>query len=219
MRLRILSAVIVILIAALAYVAWNKNTQKAAPDAGMGGSAGATAPTGSGEETTPPAAGGMPPGMATTSPAQDPGVAWEKPKRWVEELASGMRLATYVVPSQSGGETGSCAVYYFGPGQGGGTDANIERWIGEFENPGSPSRREQKVRGMNVTQIEVSGTYRAHAGMSGGGSEAPSPGWTLLGAIVEGPNGALFFKLTGPTGTVEPAKKEFEALLASMKKK
>lgn len=220
MRLRILSAVIVVLIAALAYVAWNKNTQNAAPSAGTPGSTEAPAPaTGAGEATMPPAAGGTPQEMVATPPAQDPGVAWAKPGRWVQELASGMRLATYVIPAASGSETASCAVYYFGPGQGGGTDANIDRWIGEFDNPGSPVRRETKVRGMNVTQVQVSGTYRAHAGMSGGGSETPSPGWTLLGAIVEGPNGALFFKLTGPDGTVAPAKKEFEGLLGSLKKK
>jgi len=212
MRLRVLSAVIVILIAALAYVAWNKNTSQSP----AGGPADANAPA-TGETAMPP--GGMPPGMAPAPAAQDVGVTWEKPKRWVEELASGMRLATYAIPATAGAEAATCAVYYFGPGQGGGTDANIERWIGEFENPGSPARREQKVRGMNITQVEVSGTYRAHAGMSGGGSESPSPGWTLLGAIVEGPNGALFFKLTGPSATVGPAKKEFAGLLGSMKKK
>ena len=41
----------------------------------------------------------------------------------------------------------------------------------------------------------------------------------MLWAIVEGPKGALFFKLTGPSGTVGPAKKEFEGLLSSLKKK
>jgi len=217
MRLRFLSAVIVVLIAVLAYMAWNRSTSSAPPAPNTTGEGEATAPTaGSGEPI--PSAGGMPTEVATP-PAQDPGVTWEKPKRWVEELASGMRLATYVIPAASGSETASCAVYYFGPGQGGGTDANIERWVGEFQDPGSPVRREQKVRGMNVTQIQVSGTYSAHAGMSGAGSGAPSPGWTLLGAIVEGPNGALFFKLTGPDRTVAPAKREFEGLIGSLKKK
>ena len=154
MRLRILSAVIVVLIAALAYVAWNKNTQSAPPNTGMPGSTDAAAPaTGTGEATMPPAAGSTAQEMVATPTAQDPGVAWEKPGRWVEELASGMRLATYVIPAAAGSTTASCAVYYFGPGQGGGTDANIERWIGEFDNPGSPVRCETKVRGMNVTQV------------------------------------------------------------------
>jgi hypothetical protein len=152
-------------------------------------------------------------------PAEDPGVTWQAPKRWAEQAASGMRLATYAVPAPASGDPASCAVYYFGPGQGGGIDDNIERWIGEFENPSAPARRALKVSGMKVSRVELSGTYLAHAGMSGGGSESPSPGWTLLGAIVEGPNGALFFKLTGPTATVSPAAKEFDALLASLRKK
>jgi len=215
MRLRILAAVFVILIAALGYVAWNRN----ASPPGAGGSADNTPATAAGEPAAPPAAGGMPPGTEISPPTEDPGVAWVKPGRWIAELASGMRLATYVIPAAPGVETATCKVYYFGPGQGGGTDANIERWVGEFENPGRPVRRERKIGGMSVTQIEVSGTYTAHAGMGGGGSETPTPGWTLLGAIVEGPNGALFFKLTGPSGTVAPAKKEFDALLASLRKK
>jgi hypothetical protein len=219
MRLRTLSLVIVVLIAALAYVAWNRS---ASPPV-AGGSADASAPaTGTAEPGAPPAApssGGMPPGMEIAAPAEDPGVAWVKPKRWIEELASGMRLATYVIPAAPGVQTATCAVYYFGPGQGGGTDANIERWVSEFENPGTPARRVQKVRGMEVTQVEVSGTYHAHAGMGGGGPETPLPGWTLLGAIVEGPNGALFFKLTGPSATVASGKKEFEGLLGSLNKK
>jgi hypothetical protein len=129
-----------------------------------------------------------------------------------------MRLATYTIPGAAGGENARCAVYYFGPGQGGGTEANIERWIGEFENPGKPDRKSSEVRGLKVSQVEVAGTYRAHAGMGEGAQEA-APGWSLLGAIVEGPSGALFFKLTGPTATVAPAKREFEGLLASLEAK
>jgi len=163
---------------------------------------------------TQDATGGVaPPG------AQDPGVEWKTPGRWVEEMASGMRLATYVVPAPgAGGEPARCAVYYFGPGQGGGIDANIERWIGEFENPGTPKRRNYDVHGIKVAQVELSGTYMAHAGMGEGATGAAS-GWTLLGAIAEGPEGAVFFKLTGPAATVGPATKEFDGMLASLRKK
>ena len=208
MRLRLIAFVILLLVGVLAFVAWNRSTAPQAPSAeAPGGSAGM--PGGGGD-----AMGGMP-----AVPAQDPGVAWQTPKRWVEELASGMRLATYVVPSSSaGGEGAKCAVYYFGPGQGGGTEANIERWIGEFENPGKPARRTFEVRGIKVARVEVAGTYMAHAGMAEGKPEKAA-GWTLLGAIVEGPSGAVFFKLTGPTATVAPAAKEFDGLLGSLRKK
>jgi hypothetical protein len=38
----------------------------------------------------------------------------------------------------------------------------------------------------------------------------------MLGAIVQGPQGPVFFKLTGPVGTVRGAAKDFDALLASL---
>jgi hypothetical protein len=153
------------------------------------------------------------------SPGQDPGIEWTKPKRWVAELAQGMRLASYAIPvSGAQGEAAECAVYYFGPGQGGGVDANLERWIGEFQSPGTPARRTREIGGLRVSQVGVTGTYTAHAGAPGGDPGVKS-GWRLLGAIVEGPKGAVFFKLTGPGPTVAAAEKEFDGLLASLRKK
>jgi hypothetical protein len=50
-----------------------------------------------------------------------------------------------------------------------------------------------------------------------GGPVTPRPGWRLLGAIVEGgPEGAVFFKLTGPARTVAAAQKDFRKLLQSV---
>ena len=205
MRLRILASVIVLFIAVLAVMAWTRNTQDAS-SVGNGGEAG-----------TPPGEAGMPSDPA--APTQDPGVAWQAPSRWVEEPATGMRLATYMIPAPAtGGEAARCAVYYFGPGQGGDTEANIERWIGEFANAAAPARRDSEVRGLKVSRVEVTGTYVAHADPAQG-SSGPSPDWTLIGAIVEGPNGSLFFKLTGPSGSAAPAAKEFDGLLASLRKK
>jgi hypothetical protein len=212
MRLRILSALIVLSFVVLAVLAWTRSTTHDASSAGAGGEM--AAPQGEGAGGT-----GMPSiGEPTGAPA-DPGVAWQVPPRWVEEPATGMRIATYVIPAPaSGGEAARCAVYYFGPGQGGGTDANIERWIGEFENPTRPVRRASEVRGLKLSRVEVSGTYVAHADPAQG-APGPASGWTLLGAIVEGPSGAVFFKLTGPHGSADPAAKEFDGMLASLRKK
>jgi hypothetical protein len=208
MRLRVITSAVVLIIGALAYLAWRRSAEPATPAD--------EAPTAQG--VMPGGEGGSMGGMMA-APPQDPGMSWKRPGRWVEELASGMRLATYVVPSQSGGSEGAkCAVYYFGPGQGGGTEPNIQRWIGEFENPTKPDRRDFAVGGIKVSRVEVSGTYMAHAGATEA-TPAGAAGWTLLGAIVEGPEGAVFFKLAGPTATVAPATKEFDGMLASMKKK
>jgi len=66
-----------------------------------------------------------------------------------------------------------------------------------------------------VTVVRAEGTYAS--GMPGGPT-TPKPGWALLGAIAEGPSGAVFFKLTGPKKGVAAARPAFEALVASLKR-
>ncbi len=44
----------------------------------------------------------------------------------------------------------------------------------------------------------------------------PAPGYRLIGAIVEGPGGSVFFKLTGPAKTIAAQQKNFEQLLTSI---
>jgi hypothetical protein len=67
-----------------------------------------------------------------------------------------------------------------------------------------------------VTTVDVAGTYASGMMM---GPATPKPGWRLLGAIVEGgPEGAVFFKLTGPARTVAAAQKDFRRLLQSLKR-
>ena len=132
-----------------------------------------------------------------------------------------MRAATYRVPAAAGDpEDGECAVFFFGPGQGGGVEANIDRWIGQFEQPdGKPSaerakRQTETVDGIPVSLIDLSGTYKG--GGPSMGATAPKTGYRLLGAIATGPQAGIFFKLTGPAKTVTAAEKEFRAMLASL---
>ena len=131
-----------------------------------------------------------------------------------------MRAATYsIAPAAGDGSGAECVVNFFGPGQGGAIDANIDRWRGQVQGPdGAPAPAKidkRTVRGVPITVIDSSGSY---TGM--GGPMAPSPkavpGYRLLGAIVEGPGGNVFFKLTGPAKTVAAHQKNFEQLLLSI---
>jgi hypothetical protein len=130
-----------------------------------------------------------------------------------------MRAATYSIPAAAGDTAGAeCVVNYFGPGQGGSVDANIERWKGQVQGAdGKPAPAEvvKRGRGVPITLIDTSGSY---SGMGGPMSASPTsaPGYRLLGAIVEGPKGNVFFKLTGPAKTVAAQQKNFEQLLASI---
>jgi hypothetical protein len=150
------------------------------------------------------------------------GLKWTAPKGWKAQPERPMRVATYTVPKAAGdSEDGECAVFYFGAGQGGGVDANIKRWIGQFAAPGGgPADKLAKtskatVNGLPATRIDLSGTYKTSSGpmMAAGPSK---PGFRLLGAIVEGPQGAVFFKFTGPAKTVTSQQPVFEALLKSV---
>ncbi len=133
-----------------------------------------------------------------------------------------MRAATYPVPPVAGDREGAeCAVYFFGPGQGGSIEANIDRWEGQFTSPGgkpAPAKVAKiTIHGLAVTTVDVSGEY---SGMVGPTATAPVlvTGYRLLGAIVEGPGGNIFIKFTGPAKTVAASQPKFQQLLDSFEK-
>jgi hypothetical protein len=169
------------------------------------------------------AAGGMPMGgvaapPASSSPTAAAGLTWTLPAGWTIEAPRSMRVATYSIPAARGDAEGAeCAVYYFGAGQGGGVDANLQRWIGQFQPATQSKRWTKKVSGIQLSLADVSGTYTAHGG-SMTQPQGNKPGWRLLGAIAESPQGAVFFKLAGPAKTVAAASKSFDALVGSLRK-
>jgi hypothetical protein len=169
-------------------------------------------------ETTPAARPG-----ATAADAVA-GLQWQPPAGWSRGEERAMRVATYLLAAAPGDpEGGECAVYYFGAGQGGDVDANVQRWIGQFDQPDGRASAdvaltdEMTVSDMRVTTVEISGTYTGTMGPMSGGAEA-KPGYRMLGAIVEGPEGAVFFKLTGPQRTIQAARASFDALIGSVRK-
>jgi hypothetical protein len=144
------------------------------------------------------------------------GVQWVMPPSWKAEAQRPMRLATYRAGSDL-----ECGVYYFGPGQGGSVDANLDRWIGQYlQADGKPSKAAAKilkrtVHGLPVTTVDVSGAYTGMGGPTAQPGPA-MPGYRLLGAIAEGPQGSIFFKFTGPSATVAANEPAFEKMIASL---
>jgi hypothetical protein len=146
------------------------------------------------------------------------GLSWKPPANWTAEPpGSPMRVVTYRIPAATGdAEPGELAVFYFGAGEGGSVDANVDRWTAQFapeSGSAKPGRRVETVRGIRVTRVSVEGTYSS--GMPGGPKTAKA-GFALLGAIAEGPGGNVFFKLTGPRKTVEAAREAYLAMLESI---
>ena len=148
------------------------------------------------------------------------GLRWTAPASWKVEAARPMRAATYSIAPVAGEQgIAECVVNYFGPGQGGGVDANIERWRGQVlgadGKPATAQIDKRTGRGVPITVIDTTGTYTGMGGPMMSGSK-PAAGYRLIGAIVEGPGGSVFFKLTGPAKTIAAQQKTFEQLLASI---
>jgi hypothetical protein len=151
------------------------------------------------------------------------GLRWTPPVAWKAEGQRPMRLATYTIPHAArDAEGGECGVYYFGQGQGGSVDANLDRWIGQFvQADGKPSKAAAKVdkrtlHGLKVTTVDVSGAYTGMGGPAVPGGGGPKAGYRLLGAIVEGSQGSVFFKFTGLAKTVGQNQAAFEKMLATL---
>lgn len=145
------------------------------------------------------------------------GIKWDVASNWKAEAARPMRLATYTIPPAAGdSEPGECGVYYFGQGQGGSVQANMDRWVGQFQSNEAAKREQRTIHGLKVTTVDVSGAYSGMGGPMAKSGAPPKPGYRLLGAIVEGPQGSVFFKFTGPAKTVAKNQAAFEKLLGSL---
>ncbi|MBK7863048.1 MAG: hypothetical protein IPJ65_31455 [Archangiaceae bacterium] len=145
------------------------------------------------------------------------GLSWAPPASWKADAPRPMRAATYKLPAAKGDtEDGECGVFYFGQGQGGSVDMNVQRWVGQFEGAKAPTPKKEKVSGFELTTLELDGTYTGGGGPMG--PKTSKAGYKLLGAIVEGPEGAIFFKLTGPAKTVEAARADFAKMVKAIKK-
>ncbi len=147
------------------------------------------------------------------------GLTWAVPKSWTPGPSSAMRLATYYLPAAAGDtERPELAVFWFGPAQGGTIDQNVARWFSQFASGPSdpkPTRSLTRVGSLPVTLVTAAGTYSAGTGM--GAAPAAKSGFALRGAMAEGPNGAVYFKLTGPRRSMAAAGKNFDALVSSLK--
>jgi hypothetical protein len=181
-------------------------------------------------ESTPPAPVAQPSAAPIAQPSAAPaaaeaadapsagGLTWKAPPPFERRTPkSSMRVAEYGLEGDASAEL---SVFYFGADQGGTVEANMSRWIGQFTQPdGSETkskRSERTVKGIDVAVVEANGTFSGGMGMPGAPQQAAVPDAMLLGAIAKGPQGSVFFKLTGPRAAVEHAKAGFDGLLESL---
>jgi hypothetical protein len=150
------------------------------------------------------------------------GLQWTAPAGWTNKGTAPMRAATYSVPATTGDtQPAECVVYFFGKGQGGPVDANIDRWKSQFTGAGgkpAPAKVGMRtLNGLPATTLDVTGNY---SGMGGplADSKSIAANYRLLGAILVNPEGNIFIKFTGPSKTVAANQPKFEQLLNSFRR-
>jgi hypothetical protein len=165
-------------------------------------------PSDNGEVLPPnhPSIGGTSQHGVMPSPAGNdpPALAWKVPVGWQEAPSpNAMRLATYRVPD---------GVEVTVSRAGGATDANIQRWVGQFDDVGHEVHAERTVHGLHVVTVDVAGTF-VGGGMTPGTTAEPHPAWAMVGAVVESRSPPYFIKMTGPVAAVRVARAAFDHLI------
>jgi hypothetical protein len=150
-------------------------------------------------------------------------LTYTKPVEWTAvKTTSSMRVAQFVVPRAAGDAQDAELIVYFFGGSGGSVEANIDRWIGQIQQPdgrasGALARRSSRtINGLTVSLVDVSGTYVAEVS-PGSPQRHNSPNFRLRAAVVNTPKGPYFVKLTGPAKTVAASEAAFEQFLAGLK--
>ena len=142
---------------------------------------------------------------------------------WVTP-SSTMRKVQLSIPGTGKDGSGAADVsfFYFGRGEGGSVQANVERWAKQFSSPdGSPVKaitENRNVASVRVTFVSAHGLYSA--GMMKD-SPKPNPDWALRGAILESPEtgktgakfGDVFVKMTGPEQLVKEVAPIFDSMV------
>ena len=150
-------------------------------------------------------------------------LAYSAPAGWkVVATSSSMRVAQFALPRAAGDAADAeLVVYYFG-GSGGSVDANIDRWLGQMQQPDSrPSkavatRENRTANGLSIALVDVSGTYVAEV-TPGSAARHNNPGYRLRAAVVQTQGGPYFIKLTGPAKTVAAHTQAFDSFMSSLK--
>jgi hypothetical protein len=146
------------------------------------------------------------------------GLSSRAPADWKPLQATQFRHAEFTLPGADGDRSNAeLIVFYFGPGGGGGAEANVARWKGMFQD--ADAKTEQlTVSGSKVTYLDLTGTYLSRT-RPFDTQETPQarPGFRMIAIVFETPSGPYYIRLVGPQQTVARHKKAFDNWLRSFK--
>ncbi len=149
------------------------------------------------------------------------GLGFDAPAEWVSKpSSSSMRVAVWELTGDDA--PAEVVIFYFGEGSGGGVEANLARWFGQFEQPDGSSTRdratitERTVNGLKLTVADMRGTFVASV-RPGAPQRNNRPGYRMIAAIAEGGAGPWYIRVLGPEATVAKWEASVEDFLSSLR--
>jgi len=151
------------------------------------------------------------------------GVTFTIPYRWqVKPVENANRAGQWYVslPDDEEGEGADVVVFYFGPGIGGNARENIAAWNGlVLDSQGNPAPAKISTLtagGFKISLMSVFGIYEQPMEQPGLPPLA-KPKFGLLGAVIESPQGNIYWRLTGPEALITTTLPVFNKVIASVK--
>ncbi|HZS48889.1 MAG TPA: hypothetical protein VFC63_27700 [Blastocatellia bacterium] len=159
------------------------------------------------------------------TPQPPPPLSFNAPSGWVSEKPqSASRVAQFTLPRVSGDkEDATVILYYFNTG-GGGVQANLDRWVSQFQQPdGSSSQDKAKidkldVNGLKVTEIDLAGIYIAEMA-PGSTNRFHEPNFRMRAAVIDTGKNPFYLRMLGPAKTVTKWNASFDEFVKSLQMK
>ena len=106
--------------------------------------------------------------------------------------------------------------FQFGASEGGSAADNVARWYAQF--PGSEDKHITEHAQSGAVKITFAMTEGTFSSGMPGGPTTPMEGYALCGAILEGPEGNVFIKMTGPNAVVKESTEAFKKMVSDAAK-
>jgi hypothetical protein len=131
---------------------------------------------------------------------------FDRPDSWRWVPPSGSFRVAQLEKKSPDGTPLTLAFSRFSSGEGGSTQANLDRWTAQFTSSNTPRTEIKKGSEGTLTLFRLEGTLR---GGTPGGPARDLPQALLLGAILESQGEQVVMKLAGPAQAVSSAEKDF----------
>ena len=163
--------------------------------------------------------------LAQEAKAQDKGKTIElgkfkitAPATWKQEEPKSRILShEFSAPAAEGDKVGGRMTVM---SAGGSVEDNINRWYGQFTQPGGGSTKERAkvekrtIANQEVHLVDLSGTYKDQAGPFAPAVDRPN--YRMLAAIIVTEQANFFVKFYGPQRTIAEHEKAFRGMIETL---